>query len=122
MQIRKEQMDAFEDKERKAFEEEMIPHVRKVFPNEFRDMGEAQVRELVRAGFDKTTEYEIVTKRDRAGYIDLMFVLGRDFDTDKPWAQEILRETDLAPCDRLDQVRYKAGEEKLAEKRRPEIR
>ena len=59
-----------------------------------------------------------LSERDVADYVDLMFMLGRDFDTELAWAQPILDDRGFSPDDRLRRVRYLAGKQKLIRRSR----
>ena len=91
--IRKEPWDLFAKVEVEKFEDWVHGHVRKFFPAEYRTAGEAQIRELIRHGRERAAAYGFVGKPDVCRYIDLMVVLGRDFDRDPglPWAAAILQ-------------------------------
>jgi hypothetical protein len=86
-------MEAFSEAALKDFEELMLPHLKKFFPDFCEAAGEAEVRKLIRHGVERAGSYQITAKRDVSRYIDLMASLGADFDKDQdlPWAGEILR-------------------------------
>jgi hypothetical protein len=92
--IRAEQFEVFSRLEVEKFEEWMIAHLRRFFPQQCAVAGEAQLRETIQGGIKRAAAYGMTAKRDVCKYIDLMIVLGRDFDTDNryPWAGEILSE------------------------------
>jgi len=85
-------MAVFAEVETKKFVDRMVVHLKKFFPKQCEVTGEPQLRETIRYGIKRAKIYGIVTERDVCKYIDLMVVLGRDFDADKrfPWAGEIL--------------------------------
>jgi hypothetical protein len=91
--IRAEQMKKFSEVAVKRFEDMMVVHLDKFFPGSFKATGEPKVRELIRYGIKRAASYKIQAERDVSRYIDLMMVLGADFDSDRrlPWAGEILR-------------------------------
>ncbi len=90
--IRPEQIKVFSQMEVAKFEKWMMAHLKKYFPVQCRAVGESQLRPIIRTGIDRAAVYEISSQCDVCKYIDLMVVLGRDFDTDRrfPWAGEIL--------------------------------
>ena len=57
-------------------------------------MGQKGTYQAIQKGFDKSDEYGFETEYDVARYIDLMYLLSFDFDTDPryPWASAILNE------------------------------
>ena len=115
--IRKEQWDLFAEEERRKFEDWMHDHVREQLPGEYRAAGEEEIRELIRYGRERAASYGIQSRRDVCKYIDLMVVLGKDFDVDArfPWAAEILRK----PRDPVARIHflYKAATDHLNARR-----
>lgn len=90
--IRKEQMAVFRGPAVKAFEERMVAHLGRCFPKQCRALSEPELRETIQYGIKAAAKYGIIIERDVCRYIDLMVVLGRDFDRDPklPWASSIL--------------------------------
>ena len=97
--IRKEQMDAFSHAALRIFECRMVAHLNRHFPKRCAKLGEDGVREWIRYGIERARTYGIVSERDVCKYIDVMFVYGRDFDTDRrrPWAGQILNDPVIMP-------------------------
>jgi hypothetical protein len=93
VQIRAEQIDSFSESVSKSFENRMVLHLNKHFPEHCKALGEPGVREAIDTGIQKAKNYRIVSERDVCKFITLMFAFGRDFDTDPklPWASNILR-------------------------------
>lgn len=91
--IRREQWDLFAKADVERFEDWVHDHVRKFFPAQYRTAGESRIRELIRNGRERAAAHGFMRKRDVCQYIDLMVVLGRDFDSDPalPWAASILQ-------------------------------
>jgi hypothetical protein len=109
--IRQEQMDMFILASAKSFEDWMVVHLKKFFPEECQTLGDQGVRDTIRCGIEKAEGYGITTEHDVCMYIDLMFALGQDFDTDPDllWVQEILQDETLPdPGDRMDRLCYMA--------------
>jgi hypothetical protein len=94
MKLRREQMQAFSRAADRSFEQRMFGHVNRHFPKRCAELGEADVREYIRHGMQRARSYDIVSERDICKYVDLMFVYGRDYDTNPkyPWAAEILND------------------------------
>jgi hypothetical protein len=91
--LRPEQMRVFADAGYKRFEDTMVAHLKKFFPDRCAAAGETNVRKLIRRGVERAASYNITAQRDVSRYIDLMMALGLNFDKDPqlPWAGEILR-------------------------------
>ena len=85
--IRKEQMDVLERGTNAAFEERMVLHLRRSFAVKCDELGDTGVLRRIRAGAAKAASFGIVTQRDVARYINLMFTHGEGFDADPalPW-------------------------------------
>jgi len=90
--IRASQFTLFSQAEVRKFEDWMVAHLRKFFPRQCASMGEPKLRETVQYGIKRAAAHGLTAKRDVCKYIDVMIVLGRDFDKDKrhSWAREIL--------------------------------
>ena len=91
--IRKEQLAVFGPLGEKAFEDRMIVHLKKVFPEQSQTLGERNLRETIQYGTPRAAAHGIISERDVCKYIDLMILYGRDFDKDAnlPWVQSILQ-------------------------------
>jgi hypothetical protein len=91
--IRRKQMAVFAEVETKKFVDRVVVHLKKFFPKQCEAMGDSQLPETIRYGIKRAASYNIKAQRDVSRYVDLMMVLGHDFDRDKrlPWAGEVLR-------------------------------
>jgi hypothetical protein len=90
--IRAAQLAVFSHSEVRKFENWMVAHLSKFFPRQCASLGELKVRETVQYGIQRAACYGLTSKRDVCKYIDIMLVLGPDFDTNQrhAWAGEIL--------------------------------
>jgi hypothetical protein len=101
--IRHEQMEELNRRQAEKFEDRMVEHLRETFPEPCQEMGEDALREDIRYGMDRAESYGIESEQDVCNYVNLMMALGRDFDTDRPWARRILTDPDVAgPAERID--------------------
>jgi len=91
--LRKEQIAVFGPLGKKAFEDRMLAHLKKVFPEQSDALGEPKLREIIQYGTQRAAAYRITSERDVCKYIDLMILYGRDFDKDPnlPWSQSVLQ-------------------------------
>jgi hypothetical protein len=109
--IRSAQMAAFSESAIAAFENRLALHLHKCFPAECEAGGEQKVRETIRYGIERAATYGITAHRDVCKYIDLMFVYGRDFDTDPrlAWPSAVLSHRAMrTPTLKLETL-YEAG-------------
>ena len=101
--IRKEQMAVFLRLQLKEFEDKTCERLLKLKPDQCRKLGEKAVRKSIQDGIERSFQYGIKTERDIARYINIMYTLGFDFDTDPryPWAADILKSPSETKVDRL---------------------
>jgi len=107
MTIRKEQKQAFVERELKDFEDRMVEHLVSVFPDSCEALGDPAVRRLIREGIARAARYGIESERGVCIYIDAMFAYGRGFDADPnlPWAARILTDPSIdGPLLRADEL------------------
>lgn len=95
--IRQEQMEAFSQAGVKNFEDRMVVHLNKFFPEQCQALGEPKTREAIQYGIQQGASYGFVAERNVCKYIDLMFTFGRDFDKDAklPWTTAVLDDESL---------------------------
>lgn len=107
LKIRPEQIEVFEQAALKRFEDEMLKHIQEYFSNHWRIIGEAQLRQVIQYGVSQAEQYGLTTQREVCLYLNLMLLLGSDFDTDiqLPWAKEVLMdEMIIDPYVRVEQL------------------
>ena len=111
LQMRKEQMAAFEKVMRQKFEDRTVAHIAKDFPEEHqlmldKDGGDAEVRALVWRGVERAERYGVTSEEPATLYIDLMVGIAPDFDehADMDWAREVLEDPDLPEGDKMDLI------------------
>lgn len=103
--IRAEQMAALARASTQQFEDQLVAHLLKWFPDECRVLGLEDVRRVIQEGTRKAARYGLELQRDLCRYIDLMFLLGMDFDTALPWAHELLTAPEIPqPTLRLERT------------------
>jgi hypothetical protein len=90
--IRGEQIKVFEQNAKKSFESETVLHIAKFSPGQFAILGEETIRQIVSSGLERAEGYGFTNRGPARFYVELMFLLGSDFDTDPqyPWAAELL--------------------------------
>ncbi len=118
--ISNKQMSELECIVRNAFEDDMVRHVQGEFPDRTAGMLEAGVREQIRCGMLRAEGHGFTNRGPVRFFIELMFLLGPEFDSDPryPWASDILTDkTDQ--MDRSDRL-YEAFMNYLQEQQGPE--
>lgn len=102
--IRKEQMAAFKQYMRRQFEEKMVGHLHTYYAEACHQLGEVKIRGMIRHGIARAKLYGITAETDVSRYINMMFVFGPEFDTDKKYTA--FRQI-------LDETGYQSGGEKM---------
>jgi hypothetical protein len=92
--IRNEQRAAFKADRREQFKRDVLIELEPDFPEDFKVLGETQVRKVIDLGIERAEAHGLRTQDEIEHYIRLMFVLGSYFDEDLqlPWAGRTLRE------------------------------
>jgi hypothetical protein len=87
--IRKEHMDAQSQAVREGFEDRLVEFLCSEFPEAQREPP-AELRAVVHEQAEKAVGYGIETEQHVAIYLTTAWLLGRNFDTEFPAANEIL--------------------------------
>jgi len=114
MYLRGDQVEAFQADGVKRFVERMAAHVRRAFPQEIKTSSDADLREHLLHSIAEAGRYGIELERDVADFVDLTFLLGRDFHVQVPWVGPILESPEFSADDRLRRIRYFAARQRLA--------
>ena len=90
--IPRQLMDAFSRQALRDFENRMMDHLRKRFPRQSDQLGDASLRTMIQNGIVMAGRYAVTDQYDVRRYLEYMIVLSRDFDTDPgtSWAAAIL--------------------------------
>jgi hypothetical protein len=119
--LRKEHLAAFEAQVVSLFASRVVSHVKAVWPAECGELGDATVAEIVRAAIQRGAALGLSTELDIVRFVDLAFILAKDFDTNPlaAWARPILADKTAAPGARVDKLYQRMEEEfALIEKRK----
>ena len=94
LRITKQVMARFAEAAALEFEDDMVRHVAKYFPDYHRLLGESQIRLVVRHAVKRARGHRIDTERGICLYLTVMLMLGGNFDVDLwlPWAGDGLGE------------------------------
>lgn len=112
MLIRKEQLEVFENYARAELERRIFAHVSKFFPKEISELGTDAARRLIHDGIRRAQAFRFVTEGNICKYVDLLVVLGSDFDTRFGWARNVLAEWNSSdPDDVMSRLLVAADEE-----------
>jgi hypothetical protein len=108
LQIRSEQMTAFEQAALRRFEDEMVLHSQDFSPRLCEVIGEEQLRVALRQSMDRAGSHGFTYRGSILLFADLMFLFGSAFDTDPqyPWAAEVLQ-SPAEQIQRAEELRYR---------------
>ncbi len=92
--IRPEQMEVFRKAALQKFEDELVGHLQGFAAKHSELLGDADLRRVIRLGMDRAARYGFTNRGPVRFYVELIFLLGSDFDTDPqlPWAGEVLND------------------------------
>jgi len=109
--IRNEQMEVLKSCNLRQFEDLMVDHLNRYYPQKCKTLGDKVVRETIQYGIEKANTYTIHIEYDVSRYINLVFTFGRDFDTDEnlPWASDILNDEDSISTHKMDLLYRESG-------------
>jgi hypothetical protein len=101
--IRQEQVDALRAVREREFERQAAAYLWRKFPVRCTRLGEDVVRRSVKIAMRKRTEYQFDSEEAVLLYLDLMYMLGFDFDTaaESAWVRATLTDYDLSARTRL---------------------
>ena len=119
--LRKEHLEAFEAEVVRLFATRVIAHVKVVWPAECGELGDATVASLVQSAIQRAAAIGLSTELDIVRFVDLQFILVKDFDTNplSGWTRPILADRKLAPAEKLQRLYSRMEEEfALIEKRK----
>ena len=91
----------------------MRDHLRRYFPDQCSRMDQPALRRAISDGIAKAHSHGFVNEADCCRYVDMMFALGRNFDTDPalPWAADILSDFSITdPSTRIEMLHEAACE------------
>jgi len=91
----------------------MVEHIKEFFPKYYEIHKEPLIRKVILYAVGRAESYNLITERDVCLYINLVFLLGSNFDTDPqlPWAAAILNdETITDSVTRIDKLHDKGME------------
>ena len=101
--IRNEQLAAFESALERRFVDETMIQLRRKYPEVCARLDSAAIRASIDTALEKRAAYRFETPETVRLYLDLMYLLGFDFDGSprRRWVRKTLTDFDLGPRTRL---------------------
>lgn len=102
--IRAAQMKALQASARAALREALLEALQTHWPRLAARLGEESNLYFAEQAIERCAFYGIPERRDHFRYLNVMALLGADFDEERPWAREILEARALRGGARLDRL------------------
>ncbi len=101
--IRREQLAALQVAYERQFCDRAVAYLRRQYPRVCAALEERSIRASVETALQKHATYRFDSEETLLAYLDLMYLLGFDFDRDpeKEWVRGTLTDFDLGPRTRL---------------------
>lgn len=92
LRLRRAQLEVLADERQDAFVEGVVAHMQACYPEQCAALGEEGTRDAIQHGLARAEAHQLTQHEHIAQFVAVMFVLGRDFDTDAriPWAEAAL--------------------------------
>ena len=123
--LRPEQIEVLRAAMRKSYEDRLIRHLTKLFPEAIKKMidpdgQDKPLRQFIDAGIKKAESFNIRAERNVTLFIDLMVGISPDFfqQRDMTWVRNILRKETLTETEKMDLIfEQMKAKEKAAERK-----
>lgn len=102
--IRESQMAALGRSFVDQFAGKALAHVKEFFPQQIAGMGDTESLKVVHYGLQRARNYGLETESDQLRFLNVMFTLGRDFDSGQAhaWVRPILTNPAFRPAARMN--------------------
>jgi hypothetical protein len=109
--IRREQFEPFRAAARERHVHALLRHLRAMFPGRSAGLDDEELKEVIAEGRRRSATFGIVHEVSVIRFIEVMFLMGPDFDTDplRPWAGAILNSPAITdPDEKVDLLYFRA--------------
>lgn len=110
LRIRKQQMERLNQKRADDFESRVYEYLMKTYPDKLKSTAKADVQKSIQAGIKRAAVHGMMAEYDVARFIDLMYLLSPDFDSDPKtsWIRTVLDDPEVHPRKKMDLIYEKA--------------
>jgi hypothetical protein len=114
--IRKEQYEVLVEESLKDFHRRVFTHLKQSFPVQCQQRQDDGVRASIETGIVRARQRGASSEHDIVRFIELMYILGDDFDTShqRGWVGRILYDPHLTISARLEALHQRARQESKA--------
>jgi hypothetical protein len=113
LRLRKEHLAAFEAHVVNLFVSRVLAHAKAVWQAECSELEEPVLSGIVRGAIQRGSALGLTTELDLVRFVDLSFLLGKDFETNPlaGWTRPILADRMVPPRGKLDRLYQRMDEE-----------
>ena len=106
MILRESQFAVLSRRKEKVFEDRLVDHVQRFFPEQAEALKRDALLSLLEVGLAKARSYGLRSERDLCKFMNLIFTFGLNFDVDErlPWARRNLEATGIGPTLRINRL------------------
>jgi hypothetical protein len=103
-------MDVFNQGMRQGFEKSVYQHLQTSYPEVVKNMSDDAIYASISTGIERSASYGITAEYDVVRFVDLMYLLSADFDSNPRWnwIGPILDDTQLSSGEKMDLIYDKA--------------
>jgi len=105
LRIREEQMKAFSAYMHVSFEKRVAAHLRKEQPERTKALTDSDLDKFIEAGVIRAQNRGFTREADLGLFLELMLLLGADFDEKPEWEGEIFENRELTSDGKIDRLR-----------------
>jgi hypothetical protein len=108
--IRKQMMEAFEQQTMANFENRAVAYLHENHRNILTGIPEKDIRQSIREGIRRASAYGIATELDVLQFIDLMYLMSSDFDTNPrtSWVRQIFKNSRIPTSEKIGMIHERA--------------
>ena len=106
--IRQRQLDLLGEQLSTRYEIAVLSHLGRCFPSKLDSLGEERARNLIRLGIVRARKNGFTTQRLICKFIDLLLLLGVEFDANLDWAAAALGQKELTAEERMQALTLQA--------------
>jgi hypothetical protein len=108
--IRQQQMELMNQKKAEDFESRVYTYLMKTYPETLKRTPKDDVQKSIQAGIKRAAVYGMIAEYDVARFIDLMYLLSPDFDSNPntSWIRTVLDDPEIHPGEKMDLIYEKA--------------
>lgn len=113
MKIRDEQIAHLKSHRLHDFEDRACLYLQEHWPDQYKHLGELQARQSIRDAITRSARYGIDSERGIILFLNHMYALSRDFDTNPsfPWTAAILEDRSIAPAAKMEWLAIRTCQE-----------